>query len=256
MSFDEFLYKFVTPGESPAVMAQEMVAFLKEEFAIEYVDDAALGIQIDADRARALSEELEKHKRTKQQASNDAKTILTTYGRREKDNEANSAGIFGFRTWWLSKDTTTHRAVRSCFRDRLLTSCYLRPDFLLNYIALSSRAGSASKVFDVMFPTLIGVSLSHHVTPELSRGVHNAILEHKELPTARIKAVIGSISTRLMSDPSLTGKKLKHALKVAFSKPGDRVDHDPERGCPGVARTANIQAHGKGSQKRPFRRVR
>jgi hypothetical protein len=130
--------------------------------------------------------------------------------------------MFGFRTWWLSRDTTTHRAVTSCFKGEQLASCYLRPDFLLTYIALSSKARSASKVFDAMFPTLIGVSLSHHVTPELSQGVHDAILVHKGLSSARVKSVLGSLSTRLMSDPTLKGRKLKHLLDSAFDSSGTR----------------------------------
>ena len=160
---------------------------------------------------------MEKLKRTKHQAENDARTILTIYGLRESDNETGKAGIFGFRTWWLSMDTRTQRAVTTCFKDRGLVNCYLRPDFLLNYIALSARGSSASKVFDQMFPTLIGVSLSHHVTEEMSQGVHDAIKRHKDLSAARVKAIIGSLSTQLMTEVAAgRGRRLRHVLDEAF----------------------------------------
>ncbi|MFY9271180.1 MAG: hypothetical protein WAO55_15665 [Candidatus Manganitrophaceae bacterium] len=71
-----------------------------------------------------------------------------------------------------------------------------------------------------MFPTLIGVGLSHHITPELSHGVHKAIKKHKELSTARVKAVIGSLSTQLMTDGSFKGTQLRHILDDAFKKGG------------------------------------
>ena len=79
----------------------------------------------------------------------------------------------------------------ACFKDKHLVSCYLRPDFLLNYIALSARRGYATKVFDQLFPTLIGVSLSHHVPKELSHGVHQAIHNHKSLSPSRVRAIYG-----------------------------------------------------------------
>jgi hypothetical protein len=97
-----------------------------------------------------------------------------------------------------------------------------------------------------MFPTLIGVSLSHHVTSELSQGVHEAILAHKELSSTRVKAVIGSLSTRLMSDTSLKGKKLKHALDAAFTETeGVNAGHHPNR------RSANRFRSKKSFRKRP-----
>ncbi len=220
ISFDEFIDKFVSPGARAPVMVQEMIVFLRDEFGIEFVDDAALGVDIDPAKLSSLAAELKKVKRTTKQAENDARTILSIYALREKNNELGSSGVFGYKTWWLSKDTTTHRAVISCFKDKQHVSCYLRPDFLLNYIALSARSGHASKVFDQMFPTLIGVSLSHHVTPELSRGVHNAIRKHKQMSPARVKAVIGSLATRLMTDGGLKGKQLRHVLDDALTKGG------------------------------------
>lgn len=218
LTFDQFINKFVSPRARPVIMHQEMISFLKDEFGIQYIDDPSLGVQIDAKQISALASELEKYKQTKQQAENDARTILGIYALRVKNNEVGTAGIFGCQTWWLSKDTTTHRAVRLCFKDKQFVSCYLRPDFLLNYIALSARSGHATKVFDQMFPTLIGVTLSHHVTTELSQGIHEAIKAHSELSAARVKAVIGSMSTRLMTDGNLKGKQLKHILDEAFEK--------------------------------------
>ena len=227
MKFDQFIYKFVSPQAKASIMAQEMITFLRDEFGIEYVDDGALGFTMDKEKCATLVTELVKLKRTAHQAENDARTVLTIYGLREKDNESGKAGIFGFRTWWLSMDTTTHRAVTTCFKDRKLVSCYLRPDFLLHYIALSARSSSASKVFDQMFPTLIGVSLAHHVTDEMSHGVHDAIKRHKDLSSARVKAVIGSLSTQLMTEAaSGKGKRLRHVLDDAFSKSGpEKVKH-------------------------------
>jgi hypothetical protein len=218
-SFDNFINRFVSPRKGAAAMRQELIIFLREEFGIEFLDDAALGVRIDGTAHKTLTDELRQLKRTQRQAENDGTTILTIYALREKNNESGSGGVFGFRTWWLSKDTTTHRAVKRAFKNKPLISCYLRPDFLLNYVALSTRSRAAGKVFDQMFPTLMGVGLSHHVSEELNETVHKSIQRHRELSSSRVKAVIGGMSTRLMTEANAgRGKQLRHILEEAFDK--------------------------------------
>jgi len=220
-TFQQFINKFVTPGASTRHMAQELTLFLKEEFGIQSISDQALGVQVASSKLKALSAELQKHKKTSIQATNDAKTILTILALREKNNEFGDGGIFGLKSWWLSKDTWTHRAVTKCFKPDKPVSCYLRPDFLLNYIALSDRANTASKVFDEMFPTLIGVSLSHHVTDDMSKAVHDVIKSHKGLSTSRLKAAIATSTTRLMTDGApKKQRQLRHILEEAVAASG------------------------------------
>jgi hypothetical protein len=228
MTFDDFINKIVTPRRPAAQMRQEMIVFLREEFGIRFIEDGALGVEIEDSRLQSLTQELEKLKQTHRQAESDARTILTIYGLREKNNETGTAGIFGFKTWWLSKDTTTHRAVTACFHESKLVSCYLRPDFLLNYIALAGKSGTASKVFDQMFPTLIGVGLSHHVSPEVGAAVQYAIQKHKETSSSRVKAIIGGLSTKLMTEGGAgKGKQLRHMLDEAFKH--GRKKRSPKR---------------------------
>jgi hypothetical protein len=210
-TFNQFLNKFVTPNASKATMAHELRTFLAEEFGITYVDDKSLGIEINEGEFEDLLYHLKKFKPTDHQARNDAKTILTVYGLREKDNEAAQTGVFGFRTWWLSKDTNTHKAVMQCFKNKRM-SCYLRPDFMLSYITLTASFRQATGVFDKMFPTLVGVSISHHVDDGVSKAVHQAIREHKNLSSSRVKAVIGSMSADLMIKAVTNKKELKHYL--------------------------------------------
>jgi hypothetical protein len=186
---------------------------------IQFMEDEALGVKLDDEEVAKLSNELEQLKRTAHQARIDARTILTIYALRKADNEAGNTGAFGYRTWWLSKDTTTHRAVMICYKNNPRVSCYLRPDFLLNYITLSANRRQANKVFDKMFPTLVGISISHHVTTEVCDAVHQAVLSHKELAASRVKAVVGSMSTKLMTQQlQQKPKALRHFLDEQLDK--------------------------------------
>jgi hypothetical protein len=103
--------------------------------------------------------------------------------------------------------------VINCYKKDPRVSCYLRPDFLLNFITLSANRKQADKIYDKMFPTLMGISISHHVSHEVCEAVHQAVLAHKDLTPSRVKAVIGSMSTKLMTQElQQKHKALKHFL--------------------------------------------
>lgn len=218
-SFKEFIDKFVTPDAAPDVMEREMIEWLRHQFGIRYVDDKGLGVTMDPADLQKLASELDKHKGSKQQAKSDAQTILSIYSLREKNNETGDSGIFGYRTWWLSKDTTTQRAVAKCFGDRYPTSCYIRPDFLLNYISLAPSHADANRVFDRMFPTLMGVTLSHHIPDDISNIVHEAIKQHSTKGVARVRAILRTLSDKLKTDQKTVNRvELKHYLDEQFGK--------------------------------------
>ncbi len=142
----------------------------------------------------------------------DSRTILTVYAIRAKNGERADTGIFGFRTWWLSKDTLTHRSVESCFGKEYEPSCYMRPDFLYNYIALGTSHDEANRVFDVMFPSLLGVNVSHHIPPEVGAVVHAAVRDHGERDPARVRALLRTLGERLRTEPGVKGGDLRHFL--------------------------------------------
>lgn len=212
-TFDDFLNHFVTPNQNIETMEQELRIFLNDELGIQYMEDDALGIKLDEVEVDKLSSELKLLKKTENQAFFDAQTILTVYALRRKYNEAGSNEGFGYKTWWLSKDTTTYKAVMNCYKNDHHVSCYLRPDFLLNFVTLSANQRQANRVFDSMFPTLVGLSISHHVTSEVCEAVNQAISNHKGLSPARVRATIGSMTTKLMThELQQKSKQLKHFL--------------------------------------------
>jgi hypothetical protein len=218
-SFEQFIDNFVTPRGSPDTMEEEMIDWLHNQYGIRYVEDKELGVTVDPADLSRLTAELKPHKRSEQQAGNDAQTILSVYALREKNNEKGQGNIFGYRTWWLSKDTTTQLAVTKCFGDRYPISCYIRPDFLLNYISLAPTPVQADLVFDRMFPTMVGVTLSHHVPDEVSDRVHRAIKEHATKDPSRISALLRRLSDQLKTDQKTVNRKqLEHYLDELFKK--------------------------------------
>jgi hypothetical protein len=204
-SFRAFINQFVTPGG--AHMEEELIEWLRSTFGIVYVDEASLGISLPEQELAILGSELQKYKSSKHQAENDARTILAIHQLRARDNERGEAGVFGYRTWWLSKDTVTQRAVRSVLGTKY-SSCYMRFDFLYNYIALTPSLAQANSVFDRMFPTLLGVNISHHLSPEVAVAVRNALKDHADLGRARVRGVLRGLTERLATERTMTGQEV------------------------------------------------
>lgn len=205
-SFDKFINHFVTPDLKTAKV--DFIQLLKEMFGIEYIPEEELDVKIDSEIQEKLTEELTHSKGgMSKKAEVDAKLILSVYALREKNKETKETSIFGYRTWWLSKDTTTFRIVKKVLTQKYHESCYIRPDFLYNYIALAPKEEEVKEVYDDLFPSLLGVNLSYHLPNDVAENVQKSINDHKELPNYRKQATLRRYTEKLKSDSNLRKKK-------------------------------------------------
>lgn len=202
--FDDFIGTFVSP--SMLKLDEDLVEWLKSEFGVEYVTNASLGLTLEEKQIREVQQELVKQKyRTEgveAKARVDAETILTVYGLRERDNELGTGSIWGYRTWWLSSDITTQRAAKAVFGDKHRNSCYMRPDFLYNYISLAPSKTEVDSAFRGLFPTLLGVNLSFHVPSDVTDLIRGFVKDHKQKNPARVKAILRELADDLKQNPS------------------------------------------------------
>lgn len=203
-SFKSYLENFL--DSSLQGSKSDLIIYLKTIFGIEHISNESLNINIDNKEAEALCGNLKLHKGNEQKAVNDAIMILTIYKLREKRNETANSGIFGYKTWWLSKDTSTYKAVQETFGDKYNVSCYLRADFVYNYIALSPSQEEVNEAYDVIFPTMLGVNLSYHMSREVSLAVQKKIAEYHSLPNVRVQQIIQRSIERLKSEPSINSQ--------------------------------------------------
>jgi len=210
-TFDGFLDKFVSP--SLFNVENELLEWLKEEFGIKFTSIDSLEININPNDEKLLYAVLKKRKRDELRAKSDTKFVLTIYAIRNKNNETDSSSIFGYRTWWLSKDTITQEAVRDVFKSKYGVSSFIRPDFLLNYISLAPQKKVVEDIYREIFPSLLGVNVSFHISSEIIDLVHEYIEEYSSKNRARIRATLRDLSDKLKVDPKVrTRKKVKHFL--------------------------------------------
>jgi hypothetical protein len=217
--FDKFLETFVDSKLRTA--KEDLKVYLKDIFGIEYISNDQWDIKVNEDEKRILTEELSEIREQKAikfgasinsqdfsvRARNDAEMILAVYYLRNRNGESSESGIFGYKTWWLSKDTSTYRAVLSSFGDKYPVSCYIRPDFIYNYIALKPTTDEVNEAYNELFPTMLGVNLSYHMPKEVSQAVQEKIKEFHSKPPVRIKQTIKTLSDRLKSDPTLRNRR-------------------------------------------------
>lgn len=212
-NFEAFINNFLDPDLKTA--KQDLIEILKEYFGIEYLSKSAMDVKINEDIKTKLLDELTPEKGSPKKAEVDAELILSIYALREKHNESNDTGVFGFKTWWLSKDTSTFRSVKKVLDETFHISCYMRPDFLYNYIALAPKKEDVEEVYNELFPTLLGVNLSYHLPPNVATIVQKQINDHRELPNARKKSTLRKLTEQLKTDPDLKKKK---NLEAFFEK--------------------------------------
>jgi hypothetical protein len=216
-TFDEYIGRFVSPRLRE--IQDDMVEWLKSTFGIEYLPNSSLGIHLDKDEIGKIERELTKYKGktdkgpgAKYRARNDAQVMLTIHARRDMDNETGQAGIFGYKTWWLSRDVTTQKAAVDAAGSKYKRTCYMRPDFLYNYISMAPEKGEVDETFGKMFPSLIGVKLSWELPDIVDREVHDFISAHKEIQPNRMKAIIRELADDLKQKPDKINEKFLKAF--------------------------------------------
>ncbi|MDR4501176.1 MAG: hypothetical protein MRJ96_06970 [Nitrospirales bacterium] len=204
-TFNDFIDKFCNP--TLANLNRDLLLCLQENFGVEFVPLESTGINIDKTELTQLTTALEQEKRDKHRASNDAKLILTIFALREKNREMSHQNWSGYRTWWLSSDKVTHRTVCQVFSNKYSVSCYMRPDFLYNYISLAPHTEVIKEVYQNIFPNLLGVNISHSLPDEVINSVRSFINEHQAKDKGRMKGILSDLSDKLITDPNYSSRE-------------------------------------------------
>lgn len=89
----------------------------------------------------------------------------------------------------------------------------MRPDFLYNYISFTPVQENIKTAYNNIFPNMLGVQISNHISPSISSSIRRAINSHDGKLGGRIKAQIRSLVDDLKTNPDL---KYKEKLKSFF----------------------------------------
>ncbi len=204
--FNDFLENFAHPNL--ANIHRDLKGFLNDEFHIEYEDTRPVESKMDCEEFRKLTEKLTEMKKSKEKATHDAKLMLMVYKQRELNKEEDGKTTFGYKTWWLSKDIYTYKAIKGLFGSKYNVNCYMRSDFLYNYISLAPKKKEVDNMFKEMFPSMLGISLSYHLPKDICNHINKSINEHAGKSPTMIKRALRNYTELLMSKPTKNSKKL------------------------------------------------
>lgn len=179
---------------------------LCEEFGFTYESSAEMARGVDQDELETLKNkivEIRGEGRRKDQEEtlsyNDALQVLRIYAKRCELGEQTRANPFGDRTWWLTQEAQVRKATPETVRKN--NALYImRPEFVLNFIALAPSMEAVRRSFGAIFPSLLGVRLSNRLRSDVSEKVMEKIREASALGDARARTLASELSDKLKGD--------------------------------------------------------
>lgn len=180
----------------------EVKDYILAQFHMRFEDAEVLDGLINEDELKHLSSIFSDIKQNEQLAINDAKLTLAIYGRRNALNEKSEVSGFGFRTWWLTGETAILRDTKALINKNNGIGYIMRPEFLLNFIALAPSTEEVRSMYRKVFPSLLGIRLSRRMNTDEYHKIMDKIEEYHDMDPGRALALAQSVSNKLKGDPS------------------------------------------------------
>jgi hypothetical protein len=200
-SWQQFMNQFLTYAdiERGAKARDQLRRYLVNQFGLLYVSRSDLLGVCDPSEVAELARALAPFKPKTSLAENDALMALAIYGRRKREGEQSEISEYGYRTWWLTGETTILQHTKILVA-REGARYMMRPEFLLNFLALAPTAAEVRRSYEELFPSLLGIRLARRVSSEELTKVLERLKEAEQLEPGRRQAAIATLSDELKGD--------------------------------------------------------
>lgn len=203
-SWQNFIDQLVTPEalrKKSETARAELKGALIQKFSMRFISREELESSVDRSKVEKLAMELDEAREIKHKdlSYNDALMAYATYSQRRKNNESAIYDGFGFRTWWLTKETHVLSLSRDLIASENNTPYIMRPEFILNFISISPKAADLRAMYANLLPTTAGLQLGKHLSADVMHNLLGDAAAWADTPPERI-------STKIIS----TANKLKH----------------------------------------------
>lgn len=205
ISWDKFINTLVDPNALRAKSEKgrnELRGLLVQRFHMEFVGNEDLEDGVSKGDIDALANKLieARVQKNKELSINDALMVYATYSQRRKHKESAIYDGFGYRTWWLTKETQVLNFTGALVIKEGGVPYIMRPEFILNFIALAPKAAHVRQAFRELLPTTVGLQLGQHLRPEVMQNLLAGTEEWASLPPERVSVMIGEKINRLKFD--------------------------------------------------------
>ena len=175
--------------------------YLIEKFAMEYFDDKDFAQITSEDEVKLLADKVQeiKFKKERVLAINDARQILGVYGKRHELREDHKPNPYGYKTWWLTHETRVRKVTKDLVQERG-SEYIIRPEFILNFVALSPTTEQVRQSYNAVFPSLLGVRLSNRMREGIFHDAMQRVKDMREVDESRAKTMMAQLSNKLKGD--------------------------------------------------------
>jgi hypothetical protein len=205
ISWDTFINMLLDPTALRAKSEKgrnELRGLLVQRFHMEFLSNEEIEVGIDQDGMRTLADKLIKQREQKNRelSINDAIMVYATYAQRRKHKESAIYDGFGYRTWWLTKETQVLNFTAALVVKEGGVPYIMRPEFILNFIALAPKAAHVRESFRELLPSTVGLQLGQHLKPETMQLLLAGTEEWASLSPERVAVIIGDRINKLKFD--------------------------------------------------------
>jgi hypothetical protein len=180
----------------------DLAGYLIQRFRMKYLTRSDLSEGVNKESVSALADRLSEARAAKNEelSQNDALMVHSVYAQRSKHKESAIYDGFGLRTWWLTKETHVTQFTGPLVAKHASVSYIMRPEFILNFIALAPAAAEVRQSFRELLPTTVGLQLGRHLKPDVMHKLLAGTEEWAELSLERRAVIIGDMVNRLKFD--------------------------------------------------------
>lgn len=203
-NWGEFIHQVCDMNALHSMQGREQIReYLIEKFGLEYVTTEELTQYSKKGEIEELADALELQRTgPRVLAVNDVRMAVGVYDKRREMGEERHGNPYGYRTWWLTQETAVRRVTRELV-ERHGAEYIMRPEFLVDFMALSPTTSDVRDAYDRVFPTVLGIRLANRVREEDFHGVLKEFQRMQETDEARARVMLRRYSDRLKSDFSL-----------------------------------------------------
>lgn len=175
---------------------------LVQRFGMTYTSMDDLESSVSTPRVNELAARLDEARPGKREelSYNDALMVYTVYAQRQKMHEAGIYDGFGYRTWWLTKETRVLGLTGAIVQAEGGVPYIMRPEFMLNFVELAPKAADVRRSLASFLPTTAGLQLGHHLQPDVMHQLLRDAGEWARLTPERVSVMMSDRVNRLTHD--------------------------------------------------------
>ncbi len=180
---------------------EELKKYLSSEYGLIFVENSELESVCSPEAVKALSDAMlsADDKKNEVLSYNTALQVYGIYGLRRKNKESSRNIEYGFKTWWMTNQSRVIRHTIDVIKSQG-AKYIMRPEYILNFIAMSPNCEQVRKSFNSTFPSAFGIQLGHRLKDDVFHKVMSDVAQWKGYEEGRIIALVSDLSDKLKTD--------------------------------------------------------